>query len=32
MFNAVDRVTFPEGMNLRWEAQQAVREYFLFDD
>ena len=32
MFDPVDQFTFPAGINLKWEVQQAVRKHFIFDD
>ncbi len=31
-FSAGDLVTFPAGMNCRWEVHQAVRKYYRFGD
>ena len=31
-FSAGDLVTFPAGMDCRWEVHQAVRKYYRFGD
>ena len=31
-FIAGDLVTFPAGMNCRWEVHKAVRKHYRFDD
>ena len=31
-FSACDLVTFPEGMNCRWEVHKAVRKHYRFGD
>ena len=31
-FNAGDLVTFPAGMNCRWDVHQAVRKHYRFGD
>ena len=31
-FSAGDLVTFPSGMNCRWEVHQSVRKHYRFGD